>query len=301
ALDAFALDDTARLIGRQVLDTSVSFGEVTISVGDIVAFALTVYGAVLLSRFLRFVLGADVYTRVELDRGIPNAISSTIHYAILLTGFYLAIAAAGVDLSRLTILIGALGVGIGFGLQNVVNNFVSGLILLYERPVQLGDAVEVGTVTGNIHRIGIRSSTVRTYQGAEVIVPNADLISNQVTNWTLTDRRRRMEVSVGVAYGSDPERVRQVLISVAKEHSKVDSDLAPVAIFQGFGDSALNFQLRAWVANMDDWLTTGSELHAGVAAALTEAGIEIPFPQRDLHVRSIDPSTGLGAPLEGKA
>jgi small-conductance mechanosensitive channel len=301
ALDAFALDDTAWAAGRQVFDASVSFGEVTISLGDIVAFVLTVYGAVLLSRVLRFVLGSDIYTRVDLDRGIPNAISSTIHYAILLTGFYLAVAAAGVDLSRLTILIGALGVGIGFGLQNVVNNFVSGLILLYERPVQLGDAVEVGTVTGNIRRIGIRSSTVRTYQGAEVIVPNADLISNQVTNWTLTDRRRRMEVSVGVAYGSDPERVRQILISVAKEHSKVDTDPAPVAIFQGFGDSALNFQLRAWVANMDDWLTTGSELHAAVAAALSEEGIEIPFPQRDLHVRSIDPSAGVGAPPEGKA
>ena len=143
-----------------------------------------------------------------------------MHYAVLLLGFLLAISAAGVDLNKVSLLAGAFGVGIGFGLQNVVNNFVSGLILLYERPVQLGDMVEVGGTTGEVRRIGIRSSTIRTPQGAEVIVPNSNLISDRVVNWTLSDRRRRMDIKVGVAYGTDPERVLALLVGVARAHPR---------------------------------------------------------------------------------
>jgi small-conductance mechanosensitive channel len=288
ALGAFGLRDSAVAVFRASLAAGITFGEVSVTLGAVVAFGVTLYVAILLSRFIRFVLEVDVYPRLSLDRGIPHALSATIHYLALLIGFYLALAAAGIDLSRLTLIIGALGVGIGFGLQNVVNNFVSGLILLFERPVQIGDAVEVGSVFGEVKRIGIRSSTVRSYQGAEVIVPNADLISNQVTNWTLSDRRRRVEIKVGVAYGSDAKKVREVLLGVAERQSGLLTQPAPQALFRRFDDSALAFELRVWIVDFDRWLAIENELNCAVASALTDAGIQIPFPQRDLHLRSVD-------------
>jgi small-conductance mechanosensitive channel len=204
------------------------------------------------------------------------------------------VAAAGFELGNVTLLAGALGVGIGFGLQNVVNNFISGLILLFERPVQVGDTIQVGEVLGEVRRIGIRSSTVRTWQGAEVIVPNGTLISEQVVNWTLSDRERRIDVQVGVAYGTDPERVLALLLEVAAKHGEVLAHPAPAALFLGFGDSSLNFELRAWTQNSADWMRIRSDLNVAIHAALAAAAIEIPFPQRDLHLRSV--SAGL-APL----
>ena len=303
ALGVFALQDSVVAAARGLLEVGVTLGEVSLDLGDVVAFGVTLYVAILVSRFVRFILEVDVYPRVALERGIPHALSSTIHYLALLIGFYLALAAAGVDLSRLTLIIGALGVGIGFGLQNVVNNFVSGLILLFERPVQIGDAVEVGAVFGEVKRIGIRSSTVRNFQGAEVIVPNADLISSQVTNWTLSDRRRRVEIKVGVAYGTDPQAVREVLLEIARRQPGLLSEPAPQALFRRFDDSALAFELRVWIADFDKFLSIENELNCAVAAVLKEAGIEIPFPQRDLHLRSVDATaaqhlTARGAPKD---
>ena len=226
--------------------------------------------------------------RLPAGRGVGYALTTTVHYAVLLVGFLLAISAAGVDLNKVSLLAGAFGVGIGFGLQNVVNNFVSGLILLYERPVQLGDMVEVGGTTGEVRRIGIRSSTIRTFQGAEVIVPNSNLISDRVVNWTFSDRRRRIELQVGVAYGTDPQRVLLILLAVARAHPDVLDDPAPQALMLGFGDSSLDFELRAWTALFDTYVVTQSELAIALHRALAEAGIEIPFPQRDLHLRSSD-------------
>jgi small-conductance mechanosensitive channel len=260
----------------------------------VLAFLLTLVGAFLLSRALRTLLEDELLPHLPAGRGVGNALTSTVHYTVLLLGFLLAISAAGVDLNKVSLLAGAFGVGIGFGLQNVVNNFVSGLILLYERPVQLGDMVEVGGTTGEVRRIGIRSSTIRTFQGAEVIVPNSNLISDRVVNWTFSDRRRRMDIKVGVAYGTDPERVIALLEGVAKGHPDVLEDPAPQALFVEFGDSSLNFELRAWTALFDTWMSTQSVLSVRVARVLAEAGIEIPFPQRDLHLRSADPKL-LGA------
>jgi small-conductance mechanosensitive channel len=200
----------------------------------------------------------------------------------------MAFAAAGVETTQFAIIAGALGVGIGFGLQNVVNNFVSGLILAFERPVQAGDAVQVGDVWGEVRRIGVRSSTVRTWSGAEVIVPNADLISNQVTNWTLSDRQRRMEIPIGVAYGTNPHQVIELATGCAKNHPQVLSSPEPRTIFTGFGESSLDFELRAWTEEFDNYLATKSDLLLAVHDALYAAGIEIPFPQRDLHLRTVD-------------
>ena len=256
--------------------------------GDLLAFAVTVTAAVVLSRVVRFVLMEDVFTRVRTGRGIPYAVSSTAHYVILFGGFLLALAAAGIDMSRFTLLAGAFGVGIGFGLQNVVNNFVSGLILLYERPIQVGDVIDMGDLFGNVRRIGIRSSTVRSFSGAEVIVPNADLISQRVINWTLSDKTRRVEVPIGVKYGTDPEKVLALLKQVAEENERVSRYPAPQALFRGHGDSSLDFELRVWIPDIDQWFLVESELNTAINRALAEAGIEIPFPQRDLHLRSVD-------------
>jgi len=234
-----------------------------------------------------------VLRSVSLPRGVPTAISTLVHYAALFVGFLLAAAAAGFDLSRFTLLAGAFGVGLGFGLQNVVNNFVSGLILIFERPIQVGDVVEVGAVQGQVRRIGIRASTVRTWSGAEVIVPNGDLISQQVTNWTLSDRLRRLEVAVGVRYGTDPQRVIDLLTATAGQHPDVLSSPEVTTVFQGFGQGSLDFIVRAWTSS-DDWRIVNSDLAVAVNNALKEAKIEIPFPQRDLHLRSVDPEAKLG-------
>jgi small-conductance mechanosensitive channel len=155
--------------------------------------------------------------------------------------------------------------------------------------VQVGDTVEVGTLLGTVRRIGIRSSTVRTFDEAEVIVPNNDLIANHVVNWTLSDQLRRMEVKVGVEYGTDPVQVQEILVKVAREHAKVLEYPAPYALFKGFGDSSLDFVVRFWTSDFGNWIFIASEVTVGIDAALKEAGFTIPFPQRDLHIYSVDP------------
>ena len=262
-------------------------GEAVITLGDLISFGLTIWATFVLSRFVEFLLQEDVYPRVRLRKGVPYAVSALTHYLILLFGFLLAVLALGMDLNRFALLAGAFGVGIGFGLQNVVNNFVSGLILLTERPVEVGDTVAIGDVLGEVQRIGIRSSTVRTWQGAEVIVPNGDLVSQQVINWTHSDRRRRIEIPVGVAYGSDPKRVMAVLLEVMQANPDILSEPEPYVLFTGFGNSSLDFEVRAWTNEFALFQIVRSALCVGFEAALRDAGIEIPFPQRDLHIRSV--------------
>ena len=289
SLDSLSLRDGVLAAGQAVLGAHVRAGSLTFSLGGVLLFFAIVWLSFLTSRFLRFLLDEEVYDRLSLPRGAPYAISMLAHYGILVAGFLLAVFSMGVDLDRFALVAGAFGVGIGFGLQNVVNNFVSGLILLFERPVQVGDTVQIGDLLGDVRRIGIRSSTVRTWAGAEVIVPNASLISDQVTNWTLSDRLRRIDVPVGVAYGNDPERVIELLTEVARSHPQVLSEPAPEVLFLGFGESSLDFQIRAWTASFARWLTIRSEITLATSRALREAGIEIPFPQRDLHLRSVAP------------
>ena len=289
-IGAFTIrSSTLEFLGGLV-DTDLAIGAMTISIGDIFTFAVVIMGSFYIARFVRFVLEEDVFPRVVMQRGVPNAITTTINYAILSFGLILALGAAGVELSRLTLLAGAFGVGIGFGLQDVVNNFVSGLILLFERPIQVGDTIELQgeALLGEVRRIGPRSSTVRTFDGAEVIVPNGTLISSPVINWTLSDRRRRLIVDIGVKYGTDPERVLAILSEVAGENPNVLEEPAPLAVFLGFGDSSLDFQLRCWIPRYEEGFGMRTELRVTIYAKLNAAGIEIPFPQRDLHLRSVD-------------
>jgi small-conductance mechanosensitive channel len=285
----FRIDDWLGQVLGGVLFTSATIGTVEISLGDILGFGLAIWIGLMLSRLLRFVLTVDVFPRVTLPRGVAATISMLINYTVLGIAFVLAVAAAGIQLDRFALIVGALSVGIGFGLQNIVNNFVSGLILAFERPVQSGDTVQFSSMFGKVTRIGVRSSTVRTFDGAEVIVPNANLISNEVTNWTLSDLRRRMEILVGVAYGSNPHQVMELLLNVAKANEHLLETPAPNVLFLGFGDSSLDFSLRAWTDEFDNFLTIKSDLTLAVHDALYAARIEIPFPQRDLHLRSVDP------------
>lgn len=289
-LDWFDLLQPMLGAGDAVLRSPLSVGNMSISLGDILVFVFAIWLATLVSRFTRFVLKEDVFPRLALPRGVPGAITKVSHYIILGLGLVIAFAAAGIDLSSLALLAGALGVGIGFGLQSIVNNFVSGLILIFERPIQIGDTIELQELIGTVKHVGIRASTVRTFDGAEVIVPNADLIAGRVVNWTLSDRLRRMEVAVGVAYGTNPHQVKDVLLEVVRGNSEILENPEPFALFQGFGDSSLDFVLRFWTSNFANWLTIQSDVYFAVHDALDAAGIEIPFPQRDLHLRSVDTS-----------
>jgi small-conductance mechanosensitive channel len=276
-------------VGR-VLDAAITVGAFSISVGDVMAFAVTIWLSYLLAHLVDFVLQEDVFTRVETGRGVPYAISGLVRYTLIFLGFLVGLSAAGFELSKLTVILGGLGVGVGFGLQNVVSNFVSGLILLFERPIQVGDAVQLTGVWGSIRSIGIRASVIRRFDGADVIVPNEALITGEVTNWTYADKRRRMEIGVGVEYGTPARRVIDLLLEVAKANPKVLSDPEPRAYFTDFGDSSLNFKLRVWVENFGDGYSTRSDLAVAIQEALDEAGIGVPFPQRDLHLVSVSPT-----------
>jgi potassium efflux system protein len=284
-LDHFGLLNWAVSRIKAVVLYDYHLGGFSISVSSVVVFFVVIWLSVKLSQLIRFLLDEDVLPRLDLPKGVPATISKTSTYLLVTIGCVIAVAAAGLDLSRLTIVIGALGVGIGFGLQNAVNNFVSGLILLFGRPINVGDKIEIGEVFGVVKDIGIRATVVQTWQGAEVIVPNATLISENLINWTLTDPRRRMEIPVGVAYGSPTEKVIELLTEVARAHDEVLEDPEPKTIFTGFGDSSLDFELRAWTVG--DHVTIASDLRVGIDRALADYEIAIPFPQRDLHLRSV--------------
>ena len=275
---------------RRVLGASLNLGAANISLGDVLAFVLTLYVAYLLSSLIQFVLAEDVFPRLSLRAGLPYALSSLIKYAIVFVGFLLGLFALGVNLDRVTVLGGALGVGVGFGLQNIVNNFVSGLIVLFERPIRVGDAVQISDVQGEVRRIGIRSTTVRSWEGAEVIVPNSQLVADRVTNWTPFDQRRRIEIRVNVAYGSPADKVLQVLTEVAQGHPDVVTTPAPLALFLGFGDSALQFQLWAWTNRLDRFGIIKSELGIAIYAAFREAGFSIPLPQQEIRLHPNPPA-----------
>lgn len=260
---------------RAALSASIAIGSLKISLGGSLAFLIAVWASFLVSRFLRFLLEEDVYDHFHLTRGIPHAISTLLHYVILLVGFFIALGAIGIDLTKITIIAGAFSVGIGFGLQNVLNNFVSGLILLFERPIKIGDIVEVGGNVGEVCRIGIRASIIRTADGSEVIVPNGSLISSQVTNWTLSDRRRAVEVSVSVLVGADIQHVLEFLKSAAAAHPDVAKDPAPQVHVVNLTASAVTFQLRVWTDRHEAWAQLRSDLWVAINDALAREKIGI--------------------------
>ena len=286
--------------GADFLQLRWKVGAAEISVQGVAVFIAVFFSAVIFSRMLRFVLTEEILPRIRLPRGVPGAVDVLCRYGVLLLGFFTALAAAGVDLSKVTLLVSALGVGIGFGLQNVVNNFVSGLILVFEHPVQVGDSIEVGTTFGEVRKIGFRASVLRTPDGADVVIPNGDLVGTRFTNWSLSDRLRRISISVGVAYGTDPNRVIDILLGIARKHPAVLAEPAPLAVFDRFSDSAINFTLLCW-SFVDSYFLARSELTIAINNAFKETGIKIPFPQQDVHVHLPDrPGAGFESPAQSK-
>jgi potassium-dependent mechanosensitive channel len=275
-LELLALREPFLEKSGEALNAPLRFGSLQFSLGHILTFCITVWAAFLVSRFLRFILEEDVYQRLQLARGLPYAISTVLHYVILLTGFFFAVAALGLDMTKFTILAGAFTVGVGFGLQNIINNFVSGLILLFERPVKVGDVIQVGDAAGVVQRIGIRAIVLRAGDGSELIVPNGNLISNRVTNWTFSDSQRLIEVPVAVAQAADPDHVMELLKRVAAANPLVTPNPPPEALVVNLGPGALSFQLRAWTDRAEDWMQIRSELAVAIKSVLAQENISIP-------------------------
>jgi small-conductance mechanosensitive channel len=283
-LNSYNIYDPVLVWLSETLNRKWEIGSFSMTIVNILVFIGSIWAAVIISRTVRFFLEGDILPRLKLPRGVPGAISSLTTYSILVLGILVALFGLGIDLSKLTILVGALGVGIGFGMQDLVNNFISGLILIFERPIQVGDAISVADISGRVKSIGIRSSIIRNWSGADVIVPNGHLISNKLTNWTMTDQLRRIEIKVGVMYGSDVTNVMEILLNCAKENQKILTRPASYVLFQDFGESYLEFELRCWTSDYTDWLDIRSDLRVAINNSFEKEGIVIPFPQRDLHI-----------------
>ncbi|MCE0521607.1 MAG: mechanosensitive ion channel [Methylacidiphilales bacterium] len=274
ALQLFSLRDPLWQVGRRLLETKLVWGALTVPFGSILAFPVTVWAAFLLSRFIRFCLEEEVYPHLHLGRGIPYAASTMVHYTILVVGFFVAVKASGGDLSQFSFLAGAFGVGLGFGLQNIFNNFVSGIILLFERPIKVGDLVQIdATTTGTVQRIGIRASVILLTNGAEMIVPNGNLISNPVTNWTLSNCERLIEIPVNVVSKADPAHVLSLLLNAAKSNASVLKNPSPQALLAAFAGAALSFRLRVWVDAEEDAMKITSDLSLAINSALAKENI----------------------------
>ena len=255
----------------------------SITPGNVLSFFGMLIITLIITRFIATIVQGGVMRPLKLSRGVPSAISLVIRYFIIVFGVVLSLGALGLDLSGFSLMAGALGVGIGFGLQNIISNFVAGIILTFERPILPGDTVEVGTVMGIVQRIGVRSSVVRSFDGADVVVPNNNLLNNELINWTQSDVKKRIEIKIGVAYGTDPNIVIEILKDVALGYEYAQKDPAPMPLFDEFADSALNFRLLFWVP-VEFVLSAKSDVSVEIYNRFEEAGIKIPFPQRDVNI-----------------
>ncbi len=269
-------------------DFGFPLGGYTLTMQTVLVAVSVIYGAILISRAIQAILLDEIMPRKNIDKGVQLSIARLVHYAILLIGFLILLQIMGVSLTKLTILGGALGVGIGFGLQAIVNNFASGLILLFERPIKVGDTIELETDMGVVKKLGLRSTIIQTFDNAEIVVPNSELVTTQVTNWTLAERKARVKIPIGVAYGSDISQVLEILLTVGKEHPMTLTTPPPTALFLSFGASSLDFELRVWIIDFNDRRQVQSELNQEINSEFADAGIEIPFPQTDLHLRTVD-------------
>jgi small-conductance mechanosensitive channel len=284
SLSAFSLREAVINRTMALLKADIGAPWVHISLGAVVACVVTIWITLFLSRFLRFFLKEEVYDRFHLARGPAYAVSTLVHYVVLLIGFYIAIAALGADMTKFAILAGAFGVGAGFGLQNIFNNFFSGLILLFERPVQVGDLIQVGDQTGVVRRIGIRASIIALDDRSQLIIPNGQLISDKVTNRTISSLQKRMELTIRTAYGADPEQVIALLVKTAATHPDVTKDPPPDAVLKQFGEEALVFVVGFTTEDVARFPFVQSDVAVAVNGALREAGIEIAVPQRIVHL-----------------
>ncbi len=264
-------------------------GELSLSLGSLLSFALATVLAFWVAKTVRQVLAEDILPGLSLPRGVGNSVSSLSYYVVLFLGLLAALAAAGFQVGQLTLVFGALGVGIGFGLQDVVRNFVAGLILMFERPLQRGDTVEVAGTLGQVRDIGLRATIVTTFEGADVIVPNGMLLADKMVNWTLNGTRRRFDLNISTRYSADPQRTMDLLVAIARSCEHIAATPAPACIMTCLAPGELQFNIRAWTKDFGDWIAARTELAMKIRNGLAEAGIEVPRPQRELVLRGAMP------------
>ena len=273
---------------EEIMALSWQIGDATLSLRSLLDFVLVLVITSFLTRFTRIVLDLEIFSRYHLPRGVPTAIQMMIRYLIITVGILLALSVLGIEMSDLSLIAGALGVGIGFGLRNIMANFVSGLLMIFERPVQLGDVIEVGQIFGDVQRIGVRATTIKTYDGSEVIVPNADFITKEVTNWTLSSKLRRVKMAYKVAFGNEPRHVIDIMRGVIESHPDIQADPAPKVLFEGYGDYFLEFTVYFWVE--ERLLDVKSETAIGIFEALSGAGIAMPVPHSHVKFEGASPT-----------
>ncbi|MBD3184507.1 mechanosensitive ion channel [Candidatus Poribacteria bacterium] len=258
-------------------------GEKPITLAIIIELILVLLGFLLISKLVRRILKKRILPRFKMADGAQFVIQRIIHYILMVIGFLFAINLVGIQLNSLTVIFGLVGVGIAFGLQNITSNFVSGIILLFERPVSVGDYIDVGDTSGVVESIDMRSTTIITLDNITLIVPNSKFIEDTVTNWSVGDPKVRIKIPVGVAYGSDTELVTKLLLEVAEKHTEVLDNPKPDVLFSEFGDSSLNFILRTWIISPRRKLPITSDLNYAIDKAFRDHDVTIPFPQRDVH------------------
>ncbi|MCH7403104.1 mechanosensitive ion channel family protein [Belliella kenyensis] len=264
-----------------------SIGESSLTVGLLITLIFSVFVLLFISELVRKILVNRILPKYKIEVGTRQSVGTIIKYIIIIAGSFSILQTTGLDLSAFGILAGALGVGIGFGLQNITNNFISGLIILFEQPIKIGDRIEVGDISGDVVKISARSTMIVTNDNISVIVPNSQFIDSQVINWSHNDRNIRFNYPVGVSYKEDPEKVKTILIEVATANIGVLDKPAPDVLFDEFGDNSLNFTLRVWTSDyINKPKVLKSQLYFEIFKRFTEEGIEIPFPQRDIHVVS---------------
>lgn len=287
-MSLWQLSTSSQMAWTTLSNLTVEIGSLKISLTMVFLASLTSYFAIQVSWLVQAAVDSRMSAGKDIDRGVRDAIKKLIHYGIITFGFLAVLSLLGMRVQNFVVVLGALGVGIGFGLQDIINNFLSGLILLFERPVKVGDLIVVNDEWGTINKIGLRSTTVQTIENAEIIVPNSQLISEKVTNWTHSSSMARLKVPVGVAYGSDVPLVMKILSEIATSHTDVVETKAPAILFTGFGASSLDFEIRTHIDDINKSFRIRSEILQEIDSRFREAKIEIPFPQRDLHLRSVD-------------
>jgi len=268
------------------LDSGFTIGGTKITIINVVYLIIFLIFFTFLSRIIREALQNRVLPRTRLDIGARASFVNVVIYTFWILAIYTGINILGINLSSLAFMAGALGIGIGFGLQNIVNNFISGIILLFDPSIQVGDMVQIGDDWGTVNRINIRTTIIQTFDNASLILPNSEMISNKVTNWSFKDPKVRRQVDVGVAYGSDVQLVHKILLQIVNDMPEIMNDPAPRVDFRDFADSALIFRIRFWISSPDYWLTAPTELRFKIDEEFKKNGIEIAFPQQDIHIRS---------------
>lgn len=285
-LDSLSLPNLVDQIDKVMHFTLFNVGDTPITLTSIAIFFVAFIILLILSRLVARLLATRILAKLGVDKGTVYTFKRITFYVLGALSAIIAFQIVGINLSGLAVIFGLLSVGIGFGLQNITSNFISGLILLFERPIKMGDRVTVGDTLGDVIAINMRSTTVRSLQNVSIIVPNSEFISSQVINWSHTDPKVRLDVAVGVSYNSDLDTVLKTLYEVAAENSDVLKQPAPEVLLMDFGDSSWNMQLRAWIASPHGQFRIRSSINCAIVRKFRERGIEIPFPQRDLHVRS---------------